>query len=373
MTLVFGHDLGRLVQSQFGINELASAIAVGKASGSLLARKSDASVFTPLASELGLLVRPIPKYLEGFTFDRSGTVYGANQRRIKAPNVLEGVTLASVEGIATLLVLVLRHVDAPGDLTDQVEAMLKGASWIVGCQPRDPQNSQAALPYPLRSILRSFVVSVTDADADSEAMNQFRLWMNNLVSAVGSGEFVNSKANLSQHEQDRFLQSFLGDPKNRMAKGGECSDFDTFSARAAMVALACAANGAAIQIRCVTPKAQVVRITNHTAETRASGGLFTFTLWLITPPPTIAETLRNYEKRFGREPSWTTTGPLPIFGGQLEIAKLVASQVGLGAESQNETQTHALVHRLAVPLEYAAIIPKRNCSSRLWKRTLPTW
>ena len=77
MTLVLS-SLGKLVQAQFGVNEIASAVVVGKAFGSLVIRQSDAAVFLPLAQEYGLFVREIPKHLEYVAFDRSGTIFGSN-------------------------------------------------------------------------------------------------------------------------------------------------------------------------------------------------------------------------------------------------------------------------------------------------------
>jgi hypothetical protein len=58
MTLVFS-GLGHVLSSQFGVNEVASAIAVGKVVGTLFTRQSDAAVFKPLAEQYGIRLRKI--------------------------------------------------------------------------------------------------------------------------------------------------------------------------------------------------------------------------------------------------------------------------------------------------------------------------
>lgn len=130
MTLVFASKLGQLVQTQFGVQEFAACVVVGKAVGSMITLKPDAAVFEPLANEYSLSVRTIPKYLETVSFARSGTMYGANQREIGAANVLEDVNINCVEGVATFLILVLRHVRTVTDLVDQIENLLKGQLWV---------------------------------------------------------------------------------------------------------------------------------------------------------------------------------------------------------------------------------------------------
>ncbi|KAK7995439.1 hypothetical protein PG990_014212 [Apiospora arundinis] len=338
MALVFSSNLGRLVQTQFGVNEIASCVIVGKRVGSLLTRKSDAAVFQPLCSEYGLFVRSIPKYLEPFTFDRPGIIYGKDQRTIKAPNVLEDVNLASIEGIATLLVLILRHTNGRADLVDYVADLLKGSFWLVGCPSADSPSNDRPLPFSLREVLRSFVSSVDDADMDTPQTKRFRMWMTTLAMTIGSAEFSKSSGRFAQYEQDRFLGCFLGSPEARDAKGTEHSNFDTLSARAALVAIACAANGANVQVRCMTKREGPVFITEPIPASKDPNNVFTFTLWLVQPPSDVAKTLRSYETKGNFEPRFIEHGPMPIFGGQREIIMLVASQLGLDINDDKEIE-----------------------------------
>ncbi|PMD32175.1 hypothetical protein L207DRAFT_572434 [Hyaloscypha variabilis F] len=154
MTLV-PSTLGQLIQTQLGVNELASAVVVGKAVGSLITRQSDASFFLPLQRKYGLFVRDIPKYLQSITFDRSGTILGDRQRRIPVENTLEGVKLDSVEGIATFMVLILRHVESPADIVDYLEDMLKGEFRLVG-RARSDEASKDTVTARTRALLIPF-------------------------------------------------------------------------------------------------------------------------------------------------------------------------------------------------------------------------
>ena len=205
MTLV-PSTLGQLIQTQLGVNELASAVVVGKAVGSLITRKSDASFFLPLQREYGLFVRDIPKYLQSITFDRSGTILGDRQRRIPVENTLEGVKLDSVEGIATFMVLILRHVESPADIVDYLEDMLKGEFRLVG-RARSDEASKDSLSYSIRQILQAFVSAVIDANADFPQTNRLRQLTAQIVFAVGNAKFFQSVTKpLSDAIQERSIE-----------------------------------------------------------------------------------------------------------------------------------------------------------------------
>lgn len=75
MTLVFaGSGLGHLVQRSFGVNEISSMITVGKAIGSVITRRSESSIFVPLASQFHIRITEIPDWLQIIDFSRSGTI-----------------------------------------------------------------------------------------------------------------------------------------------------------------------------------------------------------------------------------------------------------------------------------------------------------
>jgi hypothetical protein len=333
MTLVFTSKLGQLAQSQFGVNEIASCVIVGKAIGSVFTRQSDASVFGPLQQEYGLFIRRIPKYLESVEFDRTGTILGNNQRKIKANNMLEGVVISSIEGIATFMVLILRHIQGPGDLVDYLEDLLQGHFGIVGRTESD-HTRNFNLPYSLRDVLRSFVTAVADADADSPALNSFRNSMGRLVEVVGDSNFLDKATDPTQHEQDRLLGELLRG-SDEHGERVEASDFHTFSASAAIIALAAASNGANIEVKCqIGLELPMILVGPRNKENRR-GHTFIFTLWVVQPPIGVSESLRSVGMRDLFKPRSATYGPLPIIGGMLEISKIIARQLGC-LERQDE-------------------------------------
>jgi hypothetical protein len=317
--------LGQLIQTQFGTSELTSAVVVGKAVGSIITRKSDASIFLPLEREYGLMVRDIPKCLQSITFDRSGTILGDKQRRIPVANTLEGVQLDSVEGIATLMVLILRHVEALADIVEYLEDLLKGEFRLVA-RARSNEASKDSLPYSLRHILKSFVSAVIDADADSAQTNRLRQLTAQLVLAVGNGKFTQSVTTPSQHEQERFLSRLLTpNPSHKQ----EVESFHTFSAGATMIALAAAANGADIRVLCMTHDKGTVILTegNIANHHRAAEARLEVTLWLVQPPPDVAERLRTISHREDFELRTTFRGMLPVVGGVTEVSSIVSQQM----------------------------------------------
>lgn len=318
MTLVFSTKLGQLIQTQFGVNEIAASVVVGKAVGSLLTRQSDAAVFAPLAKEYGIFMRRIPKYLETIKFDRSGTILGSHQRKIKATNTLEGVNLGSLEGIATFLTLILRHTHISGDVVDILEDLVCGKFWIAARTQTDDSGSNP-LPYSLRAILRSFVTAVNDADADSPQLNVFRQSMCKLVETIGDSSFLDSIRQPTQNEQRRFVHRLLGSPQDHKSNE-DCSDFDTFSAGATTIALAAAANGASLLVRCVTNLGTKVLAARESA-TRGEGSTFTFTLWLVPPPSAVSQLLGQMAPRRTVTSYLHAEDNHPILGGVMENIK----------------------------------------------------
>jgi hypothetical protein len=328
MTLVF-NSIGQLIQGQFGLNELASAVVVGKTVGSIISRKTDGKSIQTLADRYGLFVRDIPKYLSTFRFNRMGTVLGGRQERFKVQNVLDEVSLNTTEGIATMLVLILRHIESPDSIVDELEELLKGKYWLVG---RPLKDYQQTLPFATREILRTFVSGVIDADADSEQANRLRRLMANLVHRAGSAKFLKSVENPSQHEQERMLSWLMACPSTLIVNNDRHPTFHTLSAGAAMIALAAAANGANVQVQCTVEgkngRPEEVILYDAGQVLAGVDSLFQVHLWLIQPPTEVSEQLRTIRTREDFEPRTVFTGALPVFGGGAEISKLIKEQSG---------------------------------------------
>lgn len=97
------------------------------------------------------------------------------------------MTLNSLEGIATFLVLILHSVQSAGDIVDTLESSLKGKFWLIGNPHIDGSQGQHEF------ILRSFAATaVMGADRDSPQRNQTRLLMSELVMHVGRADLLDS-------------------------------------------------------------------------------------------------------------------------------------------------------------------------------------
>lgn len=92
MTLVL-NGAGRLQQIQWGVNELASSLFVGKQVGTVLSRKSDTKIFRVLQTQYGVKVKSIPPWMESLDLNRNFSVLGEGMRRIDGATSMEEVSI----------------------------------------------------------------------------------------------------------------------------------------------------------------------------------------------------------------------------------------------------------------------------------------
>jgi len=81
MTLVVS-NLGKSIRTNFGVNELSSAITIGKVLGTMFPREQGATAFKPLSAQYGIRLTRLPAYLENFTLNRASPVLGERQHAI---------------------------------------------------------------------------------------------------------------------------------------------------------------------------------------------------------------------------------------------------------------------------------------------------
>jgi hypothetical protein len=332
MTLVFS-GIGKIIQGQFGVNEIASAITIGRWVGSVLTRSSDARIFDPIAAKYGLRLRALPPWLRSVTFARSGTILGERQREIHAQNTIPDVSMDSIEGVATFLVLILRFVEQVEDIVEYIEELLRGDFDIVSggdLQTTDQVTGhpQSTLPFSLRSILRTFINAVIDADATSQQSSHCRQWMSCLVNVIGSSRFLDSSTRYPNQYHRQFLKQLLrkGTPEEAQVP------FHTFAAGSAMIALAALANGANVQVECITETGKVVLPPEAARITRQRP--FLVTLWLTDPPTGLAQELKMGVMDWNTRHDTTKSGAprmLPVYGGAVEVCQVVAQQLCCGA------------------------------------------
>ena len=130
MTLVLS-AAGHVLQGQFGVNEIASAITVGNIVSSVFTRATDARIYSVLETGYSIFVEQVPQHLQTVSFDRDGTVLGENHRKLRLDNTIDGIEIGGLEGVATFLILILRYVETKADILMYIKQMLHGDFGLV--------------------------------------------------------------------------------------------------------------------------------------------------------------------------------------------------------------------------------------------------
>ncbi|MCJ1457227.1 hypothetical protein MMC28_007594 [Mycoblastus sanguinarius] len=333
MTLTFS-GFGHLIQHSFGANEISSMLTIGKAIGSVVTRQSDASIFGPLAVEYGIRVTQIPSWLSKVQFDRKGTILGDRQRQVPVPNTLANVDIFSIEGVATFLILILRYVESPTDIIEDVEDLLRGDYDIISGGTLQLRNApvvageaqKKSLPFSLRGALRSFINGVIDADAVSPQRHKCMVLMGQLMNLLSSNSSLVSSLKYVKMEHQKLLELLLSSPPPDGQVREKC--FNTLSAGTAMIGLAAAANGANVIVECVRESGTTQLDVPSRLSTYSQDPLIV-RLWLMQPPTTLIHEIRSDFKDFlTNAEDDPNLHSLPVYGGMLEIATHVSTQLG---------------------------------------------
>lgn len=257
MTLAFS-DISKVVHGQFDVSEIASAITIGRWVGSVFTRGSDAQIFEPIAAQYGLRLNTLPPWLRSVVFSRSGTILGEQQREVHAQNTIPDVYVDTIEGVATFLVLILRFTERVEEIVTYIEELLKGHFGLVFggyLETIDPETGQprSALPFSVRDVLRTFTNAIIDADAASPQSNLCQEWMSQLMNVIGSSKFLDASTRYPIHHHRQMLVRLLGKESSKVSH----TNIQTFAAGCAMIALAARANGANVQVECITESGKV--------------------------------------------------------------------------------------------------------------------
>ena len=320
MTLVW-EGWGRLLQIQLGANELASSILVSRFIASIASRYSDAKIFEPLTTELGVVIRSLPPWLQDISLDRSGFVLGQNQRRIPIKNTIPKVSIRSVEGIATFIVLMSYHGQPVDVILSWIENLVSGKYHIISGGTLG--GGEARLPFPTRDLLRRFVDGEKEADTASEQKVQCQRWMRLLTREIGSNDGLHFSSQYSQERDQRFLERLFD---SRNSQGSFGPEFHTVSAGSAMIALAARVNGANVCVDCVSVRGRVT-IPPESAQSSHQAP-FTLCLWLRQPPPEVRANMESWIIGEDLDRSSDLPRMLPAYGGAAEIAPIVVKQLG---------------------------------------------
>ena len=331
MTLVLGVANG-LQQLQFGFNELASALVIGKIVGTAFTLQTDAEVFNILEYKYEVRLKAIPDWMRTFQFSRTGVIHGQGMRRLNCSSLMDNIDVESLQGFASMIVLCCRYVMSTNAIVGVLEGFLGSGQEAV--YPGKLGDHGARLSIPVKALLANFVRATIDSDANSQQAADVFKWMADLASDVG----VSTKIQLTSrraHEQNRlFIAKMMGDmkPTEGAEDGLPRERFQlvshTLSMATASVALAAAANGADVSVECITQNGI------KTIPQRSSPSKFVLRLWLRQPPMEISNFLSYAEARKrgeddgpGAEDGIYST---VIFGGNMETALNVGKAIGYG-------------------------------------------
>ncbi|RYP70594.1 hypothetical protein DL769_004916 [Monosporascus sp. CRB-8-3] len=335
MTLVFGTgSRGPLQQMQWGVNELSSAFVIGKSIGSVFSRDTDATIFQVLEGEFGVRVRNIPVWFENFRFPRRGTIHGRGMSRHDCQDLMQGIKLHSLQGVASMIVLCCRFSESVDRITNILELVIGRGGKSSVISPGSLGDHSVRLAYSMKELLSNFVRATIDSDADSEQAGNVLKWMANFAVDVGISTRRRLSVGRVQDHNLKLITKLISTTEGIDEAGNESDNLpresgqlvhDTLSVGAVSIALAARANGAKVALQCVTAKG-VKDIPDCLDQSS-----FLVRLWLCQPPPRISNILQWDEAEFEAGRSDTQVGDgvshSVIFGGLLEVACTVAGEI----------------------------------------------
>lgn len=310
---------------QFGVNEISSAITIARWAGSFLSVERDTQIFVALEQQYGVSCEALPEHLRNVHLNRGGTVLGTGQRPIQHDNMLPNISIDSVAGVASFLILILRYVEFPDDIVDYVQSLLKGEFGLVHggkLQRSDHKQYKEALPHSFRENLAIYIRGILDADADSAQHRKCLQWLSQLSALIGKSRNT-SLSKYSRLDHRRLAKHLLDSTPSRPA------EFHTLSAGTAMIALAARANGANVELQCATADNDLVVIPQNHPPTTGERPIMV-KLWLIEPPEDIAQTIRvvgggrTSQTQTRSRSHAATSNMLPVYGGNSEISQMIA-------------------------------------------------
>ena len=210
MTLVLGVANG-LQQLQFGFNELASALVIGKMVGTAFTRQTDAEVFNILEYKYEVRLKAIPDWMKSFQFSRTGVIHGQGMRRLKCSSLMDNIDVESLQGFASIVVLCCRYVMSTNAIVGVLEGFLGSGQEAV--YPGKLGDHGTRLSIPVKALLANFVRATIDSDANSQQAADVFKWMADLASDVGVSTNIQLTSRRA-HEQNRlFIAKVMGDMK----------------------------------------------------------------------------------------------------------------------------------------------------------------
>jgi hypothetical protein len=339
----------------FGLNEISSAITIGKFIGSQFTHGQEAQLFDVLESSFGVRVRPLPVWLEDVQLGRRNTVLGQCMRRIEDVPVLDGLHTGQLKGLANFIVLCLRYADlSKSDMVSIMESILRGE---LGNIVVPGSLGQEALPYSMKSLLRRFVEACLDADADTRQARDAKQSMADLLIIIG-GDWLKGRntardwaaiitvlsALLGSVNHGRGVDASRMEAAGRYRQSSEPRPHvhNTLNISAAYVALAAAANGADVAVECISSRG-TTHLPLKPHEYQPTALSFVVRLWIKQPPEHI---LPLFNIPLTSDGEVNVGGSFVVFGGAREVSTALAKALKYEPQNLQQSSYEGLASRL---------------------------
>ena len=346
---------------QLGVNEIASAIVIGKHVGSVLTRSDDARIFDIIETRYHVHVRQLPVWLDKVEFSRDATLFGHGMRQIKADKIMEDVHISQLQGFTTFVTLCTRYVLSTPDIQSIIYECLQNG--LCGCLNRG-ELEKDTLPYNIKPLVIHFVQACLDADADSNQSQDARTWMAQLAHLAeypfrSKGIPARSKQAVKSMLCDMFnrnesIQDIVANLDRNSFPAASYHPIgnrvhDTMHIDAAYAALAATANGANVVVQAMKARSTECFPSGRDIEQET----FVVRLWLTKPPENIMGVLRysnqdslsehNADTRTTDTPDENVPRHYTVFGGSQEVAISVANRLGFKAKYMTMSRENAVM------------------------------
>lgn len=137
--------------------------------------RESAKLFDVFEDKFNVSVAGLPIWLENVRLARSCNVLGERMRHIHVSEVMEGLYMIKLSGVATLVVLCTGFAEERSSIQRLLESLL--LCTLGGVVQNSPGQEGQDIPYTFNPHIGKFVSSCIDADQDSDQSNTARRWM----------------------------------------------------------------------------------------------------------------------------------------------------------------------------------------------------
>lgn len=312
-----------------------------------------------------------PVWLQHINFSRSSTVLGEAMRRLVATRIMDDVSIRSLPGIATFVVLCCRYTDDERMTKEMFNILFSGG---LGTILHFDGSVSPDRPYTMTPQLQKFMDSCLQTDLDSTVSLEAKTWMAKLAHYGQVERFSSDYEVVRPQASQQLMVELLGgrsmeehmeessrglDISTETEKGKDVSPnteigepwarvYNTLHLSSAYSALAARANGADVVVHCVIQDGS--RVFPEEPPLHRQSTMFLVRLWLVQPLEYVRGILR-YSNHVESK-TWydgqriQNHGPngrdITIFGGSQELLGWTARALGFRCIMSMEEPMDAL-------------------------------